>query len=472
MSNNTEPNKIKNENKIENTNNEPKANITKKPHNILHKKQLFKEWLKFVISSVAAMWIFTIYTMVDGIFVARGVGTNALAAVNIVIPFINISFAISIIFAVGGGTRSVILRGKGLKSKANQTFTRVIATVSIISLLITLFSILFSEELLYLLGARGSIIPYAKNYFNIIILFDFFYMVSYTFEVLVKSDGSPEKAILFAGIGAISNMILDYLFIFVIKLGITGAALATGISQAIAFFLLLHHFLSKKSNFSFTKFKPSLKALREIATLGLPDFTTEVALGIVVWAFNIVLGKVGGVSAIAIYTVITYISTLVVMTMVGINQGMQPLVSTYYSKGMIKSKIYLFKISVGTATSLSFLAFIICFFFPETLTSMFINPDSKHALFLHGIKALKLYSLAFIPLGTVIITGGYFTAIEKPLASMAISISRSLILILISLFFMALLFGETGVWLSASISETLTLIIAGALYYRHKKHGC
>ena len=430
------------------------------------KKEIKNRFLKYVIPSVAAMWVYTIYTMVDGMFVARGVGTTALAAVNISMPFINTAFALGILFAVGASTKASIYKGQGDMEKANKVFTISTVTVFGLALIVAVAALLNLERLAMMLGADETTLPYVKDYLGIIIPFVVCYMTSYNLEVLIKADGYPQKAIATTLAGAATNIILDYVFVMVLHWGIKGAAIATGISQLMTLSIFLAHFLSKKSGFSFVKIQWKFKEVVSMAKIGVADSVTEFSVGAIIFMFNNTLIRVSGNDGVVIYTVIAYVSQLILMTMMGVNQGMQPLVSYYHGREEHKTHKYILRIALIAAGGASVAAFVFGILYPNPVVAVFIDRSADALLYENAVNAFKLFSFSFLPLGVVVILAGYFTALERPKSAMTISICRGLVLVVISLVIMTMLFGEIGIWLSMGVSETIALILAVTMYKR------
>lgn len=425
--------------------------------------------LKYVLSSVAAMWVFTLYTMVDGMFVARGVGPDALAAVNLSMPLINTSFGISILFAIGASTRASIYKGRGEADKASHVFTMSTITVFVLSLIVTAVCLLNLDTVSDILGATPKTKEYVTDYLRIILLFDVCYMTAYNLEVLVKADGYPQKAIFTPLIGAVMNIGLDYIFIMHFHWGIRGAAWATGISQLVTLIIFTQHFLSGKSGFRFVRIKLSAGEILHTAKLGISDCVTELSMGAVIFLFNNALIRISGNDGVVVYTVISYVSQLILMTMVGLNQGMQPLLSYYYGRGQMHIKKYIFRLSAIAAVFFSLLAFVTGFAYPDPVVAMFIDPLENHGLFLHGVEAFRLFSFSFLPIGLVVLISGYFTALEMPKPAMIISVCRGLVFVILALIVMAALFGEAGIWLAMAVSETMSLVIAVLLFNRRSR---
>lgn len=420
---------------------------------------LRKQFLKYLIPSVTAMWIFSLYTMVDGIFVSRGVGETALASVNIAMPFINFIFSISMLFSTGASTIISIYIGRNNIKKANEVFSFNLFCMLTVSLIITLLCLLNIDSISLFLGATENTFELVKDYLKIIISFNGFFIISYCLEVLTKADGYPYLAIIGMVISALTNIILDFLFVIVLGFGIKGAAYATIISQGVSFIFFLSHFLSKKSKLSLTKFKFKINYLKRIVSIGFPDAITELTSGIVILLFNQTILKYIGENGIVTYSIICYVSTLVIMTMIAITQGMQPLCSYYYGKEEFKTIKKLIKMSINAISISSILIFLICIIFAKEIVYIFIK-DSSSPLFTYSISAFRLFSSSFLILGFNVLISGYFASIEEAFKATIISISRGLIFITLFLFTLSFYFGDTGIWISTLISESVCLLLS------------
>ncbi len=461
------------------------------------KQSIKSRFIQYVLPSVAAMWVYTIYTMADGIFVARGVGEQALAAVNLCMPMINGAFSMGILFAVGASTRASICKGRGDTQESNRVFTIGAVTVAAIGLLTALTATLLLPQLARLLGADAETLPYVKGYLGIIVLFLPFYMTSYYLEVLVKADGFPKLAIKTSIAGALTNIVLDAIFVLVFHWGIEGAAVATGLSQAMTFSIYLRHFLARtplrkaavsaangtaanatlstpaaaNPGFTFVRVRWQPQAVVRFAKLGLADCVTELSIGLCIFVFNRTLLAVSGSEGVVIYTVISYFGQLVLMTMMGINQGSQPLISYYYGRGKSDFCSYIFRLALCCAGLCAIVAFVIGFFCPAPIVNIYIDHGTNPELYARGIRAFRLYAPAFLPLGIVIPMMGYFTSLELPKQAMSISLGRGMLFAICALLLLAFLFGEPGIWISAVVSETCTLILALLLYRHDRKSG-
>lgn len=433
-------------------------------NNISLKKQFFK----YLFPSVTAMWIFSLYTMVDGIFVSRGVSEIALAAVNISMPFINFIFAISMLFSTGASTIISIYLGKNDLKKANEIFTFNLFAMIIFSLSLTIISLLNLDKIALFLGATKLNFYLVKDYLKIIISFNSFFIISYCLEVLTKADGYPHLAIIGMIISAITNIILDFLFVIIFDFGIKGAAIATIIAQGVSFIFFLRHFLSKKSKLKLTKLNIKLSYLKRIFYIGFPDAITELTSGIIILLFNQTILKYIGEDGIITYSIICYMSTLVIMTMIAITQGMQPLCSFYYGKNDTTTIKKLIKLSLKSILISSIIIFLLSIIFTKEIVFIFIK-DTSSNLYLYSISAFRIFSTSFLILGFNILISGYFASIEEPFKATIISLCRGIIFITISLFLLSFYFGDTGIWISTLVAEIVCLIISIYLLLRKNK---
>lgn len=428
-------------------------------------KSLFKQFLRYLGPSVVAMWVFSLYTIVDGIFVSKGVGELALAAVNISMPFINFVFAISVLFSTGASTVIAMYLGKKDLENANKAFSLNLFTITILAIIITVTSILGLDYLAKVLGATPDTIGYVKDYLFIISLFNIFFIVSYSLEVIVKADGFPFLATIGVVISAITNIVLDYIFVIKLGYGVKGAAVATGIAQVLSTVFFLSHFLRKKSTLRFVKFKFSFNTIKRIISLGFPDCTSELSVGIVTILFNQTLLRLIGQDALISYSVICYVNTLILMTMIGITQGAQPLISFYFGAGEIDNVNHLLKLGLKTVLITSLAVFVSSILFAGNITGLFINPQETQ-LFNNTISVFKLYSISFLFVGFNLIISGFFVSIEQPLYSSIISLGRSLVLVTISLFLLTKLFGGDAIWVTTAVSEFVCLVISLSLLFK------
>ncbi|CEN84316.1 Na driven multidrug efflux pump [[Clostridium] sordellii] len=430
-------------------------------------KDLKTQFKQYVIPSVASMWVFSLYSMVDGAFVSRGVGSEALAAVNISTPYINTLFALSVLLSTGASTIVSMTLGKGDNKKASEYFTLNTVLLAIISIFITVISLLNLENIAIFLGATESTLPLVKGYLGNIILFVGFYLVSYGLELLIKCDGYPHLSTIGVIIAAITNIVLDYIFVIQFKWGVEGAALATGIARILSVSFFISHFLRKRGKLRFCKFKFDFNFIKRIIFIGIPDSMTEASLAVVILLFNQSILRLIGESALVSYSVICYITTLVLTTMLGISQGLQPICSYYYGKEDDKSVLKLLDMSISYIKKSSIIAFLLVIIFANQIVAMFID-KSDMSLFLYTVKTLRISSVAYLIMGYNVIISGFCVATGKAIHASIVSLGRGLVVITLSLIIMTFIFGGSGIWMATFVSEAIVLAISSIILRNNK----
>lgn len=426
----------------------------------------WKTFLHYVIPSVAAMVLFSSYTIVDGIFISKGVGELALAGVNISLPFINFLSGTAILLSMGTSTLCAFALGQGDHEKAEKIFTQTVAIIVGISIVITIAVSLFSEPLAYFLGAGPQTVGYSSQYLHVVCLFSLCFILSYCLEVMVKVDGAPQLAMFGVGVSFLINVGLDYLFIMVWHWGVFGAALATGLAQLGSLIFFLIYFLSGKSNLRFRRFSFHPKELRRILPLGIADCSIELMLGFLTLLYNHVITSLLGESSLPIYAVIAYISLLVSMVMQGIAQGMMPLVSLAVGeKDGDAIRLYLRRAFL-TVLVVGIVVELVCQAAPGVIVSLLLSGDSS--LFNETVTALRLYALSYLPAGITIVLAGYFAALGKAGASALLSLGRGFVLLPAAILAIYLLGAGSVIWIAALIGELLSLAL-GLVLLRRKK---
>ena len=428
----------------------------------LGRDSLTKIILKYGIPSIFTMWIYSLYTIVDGIFIGKYLGAKEIAAVNIVMPYVNISFALGIMIAVGGGTIIAIRLGEGNLKEANRIYSLSTQFFMVLGGLLGTLGVFFPRQMVKILGANDVIIDSAEKYLFIISFFTLFYLLSYGFEIFIRIEGNPAYSMLCNLAGAIINIVLDYIFIVHLHWGIGGAALATGMAQlgtalSLGGYLV---FKAKKLKFRFTKF--DFRAIGALCFNGSSEFLTEIATGIVIMAFNINIMRMIGEKGVSAFGIIGYISTLVTMTMIGFSQGLQPIISYNYGAEKYKRIKKVLKIGIGTVTILGVMFYLTINFFAHDIISMFVKNDEN--LFVITKEAVRIYSFTYILMGINIIISAYFTAIEDALISAVLSILRGIIFINTLLYIFPLIFDSRGIWMSAPANEVITLVFSFIIF--------
>lgn len=422
-----------------------------------YEKTVFKTILRYAIPSVVSMWIFTLYTMVDGIFIGKYVGALGLAGVNITMPLINLTFAIGIMIAIGSSTMIAIHYGEGDWTAGNKIFTTAVCSLLSCGILISILITIFMEPVINFLGGGGNLYPYVKDYLSVIILFCVCYMTGYALEIYIKVDGNPVYPTLCVIIGGVVNILLDYIFVVIFHWGIKGAAFATGLSQVTTTSLLFYYIFFRTKRIKFVKIKYSLLNLLKIMKVGFAEFLAEVSTGISIFVFNLVILKNLGEKGVSAFGIIGYISSFITMTMIGFNQGVQPILSFNLGAKEHKKIFEIIKNSFFILGVLGIFFYTLINIFSANIVSIFLNDVEDINL---TKKALTTYSFAYLICGFNIFSAGYFTAVDMVKISTIITMLRGILLLVLFIHILPIFLGTTGIWITMFVTEGITLIFS------------
>ena len=268
-----------------------------------------KKFLGYAIPSALAMFVSSLYTIIDGIFVGQGVGDSALAAVTIVMPLTIMLFGIATMFAVGGGALVSKNFGAGEDEKGLNVFRQVFKFLLIISISISLVLALFADTIVIILGATESIKHLAGQYLRFYAIFCVPNLIGISLNSFVRNDNRPKLAMVSTIAGSVTNIILDYVFIFPLGMGIKGAAIATGLGQIVTVLVVLPHFILKKGKLSFGNVSLDKELIRKFSNIGLPSFFAEAAFSVIVFVQNIAVVNIMGEAGLSAYSIINYCGT-------------------------------------------------------------------------------------------------------------------------------------------------------------------
>lgn len=434
------------------------------------KKQILNENLrpllfKYSLPSVIGMIIVALYNFVDTIFVGKGVGTDAIAGLTIVLPIL--IFIIAIGLLTGIGSASIVSRslGKGDKERALITAGNSFIINMILNIIVVTVFYFFKEEILQFLGASPAILPYANDYLSIMLFGFIFFSLSINSNNLIRAEGKPRASMYAMVIGAVLNIILDPIFIFVLKMGVRGAAIATVISQISSLVFIIIYFRSRASIYHFKGevFKPNRSVMREILAIGFPSFLMEIIGSILFMVFIKVVKIYGGDTYIAITGIGIRIIDLIFMPILGISHGFAPIVGFNYGAKLYGRVKGVLKEGLIWTSIIAFTGFIFMVAFPQVLISIFSNDPE---LIANGITPLRLIAL-FAPLWSVPILGGtFFQAIGRATPALIINLSRELFIFIPAVIVLPMFFGLLGVWISWPFTDFFSVLITGTFLLR------
>lgn len=428
---------------------------------------IYKTFFKFSLPNMVGLMAMSSVALVDAYFVSQYVSPVAFAAVNIIMPLITIVFGIAIMFTIGAAVLVGTYLGENKIVKARAVFTKVMITISSISLFFSVVCYFFSYDVARLLHANDEIMVYAKPYLEMVALFFLFQALEYSLSVMIRTDGNPYLASIAVLTGALLNFILDYIFIVKMNMGIEGAALGTGISFMVSTFMLLFHFILKKGNLKLTNKIGRWKEIFIAAYNGSSELFSEASVAIIAYLFNKIMVESLGTYGVEAFAVINISLWAVNMLCYAIGDSLVPLLSINYGAGhfdRIKKILTLSRISVLFIGGLAFLLFT---FIPEIIVSLLLDKKNKEAFEIALVFA-DYTKYAFLFLGLNIVFSSSFTAIQKPFHSIVVAALRGLILPVICIYFLPFILNETGLYMAISVAEFTTIILAYYLWKNTK----
>lgn len=313
------------------------------------------------------------------------------------------------------------------------------------------------EPVINFLGGGGNLYPYVKDYLSVIILFCVCYMTGYALEIYIKVDGNPVYPTLCVITGGVVNILLDYIFVVIFHWGIKGAAFATGLSQVTTTSLLFYYIFFRTKRIKFVKIKYSLLNLLKIMKVGFAEFLAEVSTGISIFVFNLVILKNLGEKGVSAFGIIGYISSFITMTMIGFNQGVQPILSFNLGAKEHKKIFEIIKNSFFILEVLGVFFYTLINIFSANIVSIFLNDVEDINL---TKKALTTYSFAYLICGFNIFSAGYFTAVDMVKISTIITMLRGILLLVLFILILPIFLGTTGIWITMFVTEGITLIFS------------
>lgn len=434
----------------------------------MNSKNCFREFLKYASLNVLGMIGLSCYILADTFFVAKGLGSNGLTALNLAIPIYSFVNGVGLMLGIGGGTKYSILKIQKDKDGANRVFTNVIYLAVILSLAFLIIGLFFSKNIVSLMGADSAVFQMSKTYLQVILLFSPMFVMNNVLLCFVRNDGSPQLSMIAMIGGSLSNVVLDYIFIFPFKMGIFGAVLATGLAPVISMLIMSPFFLKKKNTFHFKKCRLSKNTAKGVFLSGFPSLITEVSSGVVIISFNAIILGLQGNTGVAAYGVIANLSLVVMAIFTGIAQGIQPIISNNYGAGNQKNVEKIFRYALVTVLLVSTAVYLFVFFGAHQIVGLF-NSEKNGLLQSIAVDGLKLYFTATLFAGFNVILSVYFTSTEYAFPAHIISLLRGLVLIIPMAFLLSALFGMKGVWSAFPVAELIVSGIGIALYLMHRK---
>lgn len=425
----------------------------------MKENNIIRNFFKYVLLNMLGMLAISCYILADTYFIANGVGTNGLTALNLALPIYGVINATGLLIGIGGATRYGILKAQEKGEESNEVFTQAIVFGLVLGIIYSIMGLFGTDALCKLLGADGDTFILMKDYLKIIMCAAPFFIVNNILIAFVRNDESPRLSMMGMVVGSLVNIILDYIFIFPLQMGMFGAAFATGLAPVISLGILSSHFINEKHKLQFIKSKMKLRMFLDSCCLGVSSFVTELSSGFILLIFNIIILRLSGNIAVAAYGIIANISLVCLAIFTGIAQGIQPLISSYYGDKDYKKMQQVLKYGLVLALVIGIFLYIGIYLFADRLTALF-NKEQDIRLAQMTIGGMHIYFMGIIFAGINIVSAAYLCAVEKTRSGFLISIIRGLMLILPFVLVLSFMFGLMGVWLSFVCTEVLTCVIA------------
>ena len=436
----------------------------------------------YSLPSLIGTLVNALYNIIDRIYIGQGVGALAISGLALTFPIMNLLGAFGMLVGHGAAARVSLLLGNRNTREANAILPNTLALSLLFYIIVSSLTFIFLEPILYAFGASEQTLPYASEYLKIIIPGHIFTSLSYAYTNIMRASGQPLRAMNTLILGAALNILLDPLFIFTFNLGIRGAAYATVVSMFISCVWIMHFFFRKDNLLSFRKLtfnisrfsRQRLKDLRfsilnsqfSILSIGLSSFLLHTATSLVNVLMNHTLQNHGGDLAIGAFGIITSFTSLIVMAIVGMAQGMQPIIGYNYGAGLYNRVKTTLKYCVSIATSITSLGCIIALIFPHYIARMFTIDSNLINITASG---LSIYASTFFVVGFHIITTNYFQSIGRAGVSIFLSLSRQILLLIPFILLFPPIWGLTGAWMAQPASNIISTLIAIIILLTHLK---
>lgn len=420
---------------------------------------------RFALPSMAMMLFMGAYTMVDTIFVARFVDTDALSAINIVCPVINIIVGIGTMLATGGSAIVAEKMGGGRLEEARGDFTRIVLTGALIGLGIMGLGLLTMDKIIWGLGASARLFPYCRAYLRIQLLFAAGNMMQVLYQNLFVTAGRPALGLVLSVLAGVMNLVFDYIFIVCLGLGIMGAALGTGLGYMLPTLVGTLFFLQKRSGLRFSRPGTDGRVLLKSFSNGVSEMVSQLSAAVTTFFFNRTMMDLLGEDGVAAITVIIYSQFLLTTLYIGFSMGVAPVISYHHGRGDRGQLKKICGSCFGLVLTISLLVALAAFFAGRDIVGLFAGEEA--AVFQVAERGLRIFSFSFLFSGCNIFASAMFTALSDGKSSAAISFLRTFGALMVLLSTLPRFLQETGVWLSIPAAEGITLILTVWLMGRY-----
>ena len=418
---------------------------------------------KYAMPQMIGLLFNSVYIIVDGVFIGNRLGRDAMAAAAVSVPLVEILIALSMAVATGAGVMISTSLAQDKKEEARHVFSLAVLCTAAMGLVIGALGNIFIDQLAQVLGSTSVIHEEAVAYMRYIVTFSPFLLFSFLLSGLARNDGRPKLAMFALMFGSVSNIVLDYVFMYPLNMGIAGAALATALGPIFSVIIMLPHFVFKRGDLYLGKYTFDWYNLRSVYVLGFPSFIMEFTIGIITFVYNFAIvhysfGEIG----LAAYLVIGYLMLIILTLFLGMAQGLQPVFSHFMGTGEEARSKALLAFSIKAFLVAGISCYILIVFFSRSFYTIF-NPGDIELIDFMESRSLPYFSGFFLA-GINILLISYWQANERPGKALAISISRSIVWPPVLIVLLPIALGNEAIWLCHSVAEALTAATAVVLY--------
>ncbi len=442
--------------------------LKKSPHS-LGRDNIGKLLLEYSLPAIVAMTASSLYNIIDRIFIGQGVGALAISGLALTLPLMNLGVALGALVGAGAATLVSIRLGEKRDDEASLILGNTVILNLIISTLYSVIMLIFLEKILYIFGASDATLPYAKQFMRIILAGNVLFHSYMGLNNIMRSSGYPGKAMAITLLTVCVNLVLAPLFIFVFRWGIQGAAAATVAAQLAGLAMTVFHFLRKSSFVRFTRGHFSLKKeiVSDIFSIGISPFVINVCACLITIVLNLSLVKYGGDYAVGAFGIIDSILMCVIMIVLGLTQGMQPIAGYNHGAGRIERTKTVLSYTVIAATCITTTGFLLGEIFPRQISRAFTGNPELIDLSVNGMRTvMMMYPIV----GFQMVTSNFFQSIGKARISIMLVLSRQVILLIPALLILPRIFGLSGVWAAMPAADfSASLLTVAVLKYQLKK---
>lgn len=425
---------------------------------ILAKKFTCGTLIRFALPTMVMMLFMSLYTIVDGIFVSRMIGTTALSATNIVYPVVNVVIAVAVMLGTGGSAVIARQMGEGRTEEAKRNFSWIVLIGVAAGFAVAVLGTLFLDPLCRMLGATPELLGYSRDYLGTLLLFAPAAILQMLFQAFFVTAGKPALGLSLTVLAGISNALLDYLTMGPLDMGIRGAALATASGYLIPAIVGVLYFLFSKNTLRFAKPSFDGRVLLRACGNGSSEMVTNISSAVITFLFNVMMLQYLGEDGVAAVTIVLYAQFLLTALYMGFSLGVAPVISYQYGSGDTGQLRKVYKICLGVIGASSVAVFAASLLLANGIVRIFTPPDS--AVYGIAVRGFMLFSLSYLFSGCNIFSSALFTALSNGKVSAAISFSRTFVWIAFGLWALPQMLQADGLWLAVPLAELLTVILS------------